>query len=100
VQNTRNLPFHAAFAAAYGKAYGFGRQEALESITIVPTRIFGLENEIGSIEAGKRATLFVSDGDPWRRHRGSRSCSSMAITCRSPRASAISTSSFCTGDPA
>lgn len=62
-QNTRNLPFHAGFAATYGEPFGFGRQQALEAITIVPARIFGLENEIGSLEAGKRATLFVATGD-------------------------------------
>lgn len=62
--NSRNLPFHAAFAAAYGEAHGFGRREALEAITIVPARIFGVDGELGSIEVGKRATLFVADGDP------------------------------------
>jgi imidazolonepropionase-like amidohydrolase len=62
--NTRNLPFHAAFAAAYGEEHGFGRQQALEAITIVPARIFGLDGEIGSIAPGKRATFFVSEGDP------------------------------------
>jgi imidazolonepropionase-like amidohydrolase len=62
--NTRNLPFHAAFAAAYGAPYGFGPQQALEAVTIVPARIFGLAGEIGSLEVGKRATLFVASGDP------------------------------------
>jgi imidazolonepropionase-like amidohydrolase len=64
VQNTRNLPFHAAFAAAYGEHLGFGRQQALEAVTIAPARIFGLDTELGSIEPGKRATLFVVQGDP------------------------------------
>jgi imidazolonepropionase-like amidohydrolase len=59
-ENVRNLPFNAGFAAAYG----MGRQAALEAITIVPARIMGLENEIGSLEVGKVATLFISDGDP------------------------------------
>jgi imidazolonepropionase-like amidohydrolase len=64
-QNTRNLPFHAGFAAAYGEEAGFGRQQALEAVTIAPARIFGVDGEIGSIEAGKRATLFVATGDPF-----------------------------------
>jgi imidazolonepropionase-like amidohydrolase len=58
--NYRNLPYHAGFAAAYG----LGKEEALRSITIVPAEIFGVDNLLGSIEAGKNATLFVSDGDP------------------------------------
>lgn len=58
-QNARNLPFHAGFAAAYG----MGKEEALRAITIVPATIFGLEDEIGSIEVGKVADLLVTDGD-------------------------------------
>lgn len=60
-ENVRNLPFHAGFAATYG----MGRVAALEAITIVPARIFGVEEELGSIEAGKRANLIVTDGDPF-----------------------------------
>lgn len=60
-ENVRNLPYHAGYAAVYG----MGREEALRSVTIVPAEIFGVQDEIGSIEAGKRANLFVSDGDPF-----------------------------------
>jgi len=63
--NSRNLPFHAGFAAAYGAESGFGPQQALEAVTIVPARIFRVDGEVGSIEAGKRATLFVATGDPF-----------------------------------
>lgn len=59
--NVRNLPYHAAFAASYG----LGREEALKAVTIVPAEIFGVADRIGSIEAGKDATLFISDGDPF-----------------------------------
>ena len=61
VENVRNLPFNAGFAAAYG----MGREAALEAVTIVPARIFGVEDRLGSIEVGKAATLFVADGDPF-----------------------------------
>jgi imidazolonepropionase-like amidohydrolase len=61
VENVRNLPYHAAFAAAYG----MGREAALEAVTIVPARIFGVDDRLGSLEAGKTATLFVADGDPF-----------------------------------
>jgi len=60
-ENVRNLPYHAAFAAAYG----LGREEALRSVTIVPAEIFGVADKLGSIEVGKNATLLISDGDPF-----------------------------------
>lgn len=59
--NVRNLPFHAGFAAAYG----LGKEEALRSVTIVPAEIFGVQHILGSIEVGKNASLFISDGDPF-----------------------------------
>ena len=61
IENVRNLPFHAGFAAAYG----MGKEEALRSITIVPAEIFGVSNKYGSIEKGKVANLLVADGDPF-----------------------------------
>ncbi len=60
-ENVRNLPYNAAFAAAYG----MGKDEALRAVTIIPAQIFGVSDKIGSIEVGKQATLFVSDGDPF-----------------------------------
>ncbi len=61
VENVRNLPFQAGFAAAYG----MGREEALRAVTIEPARIFGVDSLLGSLEIGKQATLFVADGDPF-----------------------------------
>ncbi len=60
-ENSRNLPFNAGFAAAYG----MGKEEALKAVTIVPAEIFGIADEVGSIERGKKANLFVSTGDPF-----------------------------------
>jgi imidazolonepropionase-like amidohydrolase len=60
-ENVRNLPYHAGFAAAYG----MGKEEALRAVTIVPAEIFGVDDEVGSLEAGKRANLFVATGDPF-----------------------------------
>ena len=65
MQNYRNIPFHAGFAVAYGRDHGFDRQAALEAVTIAPARMFGVDDRMGSIEVGKHATLFVSDGDPF-----------------------------------
>lgn len=61
VENVRNLPFHAGFAAAYG----MGKEEALKAITIVPAEIFGVADMYGSLEKGKIANLFVASGDPF-----------------------------------
>lgn len=60
-ENVRNAPYHAGFAAAYG----LGTEEALKAITINAAEIFGVEDKLGSIETGKQANLFISDGDPF-----------------------------------
>jgi imidazolonepropionase-like amidohydrolase len=36
----------------------------LKAITLYPAQILGVADRLGSLEAGKDATLFVSDGDP------------------------------------
>ncbi|MEQ9468261.1 MAG: amidohydrolase family protein [Ekhidna sp.] len=61
MENTRNLPYHAGFAAAYG----MGKEEALKAVTIIPAEIFGVADRYGSLEKGKVANLFVTDGDPF-----------------------------------
>ena len=61
-ENVRNLPYHAGFATAYG----MNRMDALRAVTIAPARIFGVADEVGSIEEGKVANLFVASGDPFR----------------------------------
>lgn len=58
-ENVRNLPFNAGFAAAYG----MGVQEALKAVTIVPAEIFGVDDQLGSLEKGKVANIIVCDGD-------------------------------------
>ena len=61
IENVRNLPYNAGFAAAYG----LGKEEALRAITIVPAEILGVDSDYGSLEKGKVANLFVTDGDPF-----------------------------------
>lgn len=58
--NVRNLPYHAATAVAYG----LPADEALKAITLYPAQILGVAKRVGSLEAGKDATLIVTDGDP------------------------------------
>lgn len=60
-ENVRNLPYNAAFAAAYG----MGKEEAFRAVTEVPAEIFGLGDHLGTLETGKMANLFVADGDPF-----------------------------------
>jgi len=58
--SVRNLPYHAAKAAAYG----LPKEEALKAITLYPAEIIGVADRVGSLEKGKEATLMVTDGDP------------------------------------
>ena len=60
-ENVRNLPYNAGFAAAYG----MGWTEAFKAVTIIPAEIFGIDDKYGTIEQGKIANVFVTDGDPF-----------------------------------
>ncbi|MGJ8592658.1 MAG: amidohydrolase family protein [Aquaticitalea sp.] len=57
--NSRNLPFYAGTTAAYGLT----KEQALQLITLNTAKILGIDAEYGSLEAGKSATLFISEGD-------------------------------------
>ena len=56
----RNLPYDAAHAGAYG----LPREAALRSVTLHAAEALGLGDLLGSLDAGKRADLLVTDGDP------------------------------------
>ncbi len=56
---TRNLPFYAGTAIAYGLTY----EEAVASITSNTAEILGVDDKLGTLEVGKDATLLVSKGD-------------------------------------
>jgi imidazolonepropionase-like amidohydrolase len=56
----RRLGQNAANAVAYGLPY----DAALRAVTVYPARIFGLDNQIGTIEPGKIANIIVTNGDP------------------------------------
>ena len=56
---TRNLPFYAGTAAAYG----VDKETAISMITLNTAKILGIDKVVGSIEEGKYATLFISNGD-------------------------------------
>ncbi len=57
--NTRNLPFYAGTAVAFG----VDKEEALKMITSNTAKILGIDERMGTLEAGKDATLFISNGD-------------------------------------
>lgn len=56
---SRNLPFIAGTAAAYG----LSAEDALRSITLDAAAVLGMDDRLGSLEVGKQATLIVSRGD-------------------------------------
>jgi len=57
--NTRNLPFLAGTTVAYGLT----KEQALSLITYNTAKILGIDDTVGSLEVGKDATLFISEGD-------------------------------------
>ena len=57
--NARNIPFLAGTAMAYGLT----EEEAIRSVSLSSCEILGIDKSYGSIELGKSATLFVSDGN-------------------------------------
>jgi imidazolonepropionase-like amidohydrolase len=56
----RNLPY----AAGYATAFGLPRDEALKAITLNAAEIWGVADQLGSLDVGKTANVVVADGDP------------------------------------
>ena len=56
---TRNLPFYAGTCAAWGLT----KEQALQLISGNTAKILGIDSNYGTLEAGKSATLFLSEGD-------------------------------------
>jgi len=57
--NTRNIPFLAGTAMAYG----LSEEDAISAVSLWSCEITGVSESYGSIEKGKSATLFVSTGN-------------------------------------
>lgn len=55
-----NLPWSAGYACAFGLSH----EAAIRAITLSPAEIFGVTNEVGSLQPGKLANVVVTDGDP------------------------------------
>jgi imidazolonepropionase-like amidohydrolase len=58
--NVRNLPDAAGFATAFGLPY----EEALKAITINAAEIWGVADQLGSLDVGKTANVVMANGDP------------------------------------
>jgi imidazolonepropionase-like amidohydrolase len=58
--NSRNLPYNAALATAYG----LPMDAAIRAVTLDAARIFGVDDRYGSLEAGKVANVIVTTGNP------------------------------------
>jgi imidazolonepropionase-like amidohydrolase len=57
---SRRLPQYAGTAVAYGLPH----EEALKAITLNAAQMFGIADQVGTIEPGKLADLIVANGDP------------------------------------
>ena len=57
--NSRNLPFYAGQVVGQG----LDKEKALQLITLNTAKILGIDANYGSLEVGKSATLFISEGD-------------------------------------
>jgi imidazolonepropionase-like amidohydrolase len=59
------VPVHLLHVqAALAVREGLDPASALRAVTLVPARVLGLEDRLGSLERGKHATLCVWSGDP------------------------------------
>lgn len=56
---TRDLPYHAGIAGAYG----LSKDDALKAVTSYPAEILGIADKVGSLDVGKMANVVVTDGD-------------------------------------
>jgi len=58
--NVHNLPLPAAISVAHG----LPEEEALKALTIYPAKILGIDDMLGSLEAGKMANVVIWTGSP------------------------------------
>jgi len=51
------------YSAEQAVAFGLPEAEALKGLTLYPAQLAGVADRLGTIEAGKEATLFAADAD-------------------------------------
>jgi imidazolonepropionase-like amidohydrolase len=60
IQHAGNMVAQARVPGGNGLSW----VQAMQAITVIPARIFGVEAQVGTLEAGKQADVVVWDGDP------------------------------------
>jgi imidazolonepropionase-like amidohydrolase len=58
--HSRDLPYAAGFSVAFGMPY----EEALKGVTLYPAEVWGVADQLGSLDVGKTANVVVATGDP------------------------------------
>lgn len=61
LSNVRNVKYEAGNAVAYGMDH----EAALRAVTLTPAELFGVADQIGSLQPGRDANLVVWSGDPF-----------------------------------
>ncbi|MFA9453163.1 MAG: amidohydrolase family protein [Candidatus Aminicenantaceae bacterium] len=59
-RNVRNLPVPATISVAHG----LSEEAAIKALTIIPAKILGIDDEVGSLEEGKVANVVIWTGSP------------------------------------
>ncbi len=57
---SRNLPYAAGYSVAFGMPY----EEALKGVTLYPAEVWGVADQLGSLDVGKTANVVIATGDP------------------------------------
>ena len=50
--------------AANAVAYGLSPEDGLKAVTLYPAQMFGLSDQVGTLQVGKVANVIVTNGDP------------------------------------
>jgi imidazolonepropionase-like amidohydrolase len=58
--HSRDLPYAAGYSVAWGLPY----EEALKGVTLYPAEVWGVADQLGSLDVGKTANVVVANGDP------------------------------------
>jgi imidazolonepropionase-like amidohydrolase len=58
--HSRDLPYAAGYSVAFGMPY----EEALKGVTLYPAEVWGVADQLGSLDVGKTANVVVATGDP------------------------------------
>jgi imidazolonepropionase-like amidohydrolase len=58
--NARNLPY----AAGYAVGWGMPHEAAMRALTLNPAEMWGVADQLGSLDVGKMANVVVANGDP------------------------------------